>query len=180
MQWQRSAALEEWKLPASSGGAHVPYTEDWPEVFTRLKAFVAERLAESDAATAVQGPPPPTPPPPPLASAEGEEAIDGATSAAEAATSAVAAAAAEAKASKRTKRLRTQAERDVWRHFEHRAAVAMPSLHLLRRGQMGRIGIHHLRRLRVRRVVLPCGAHSRPSPPLKSPRVGLVVPGYLY
>ena len=46
-------------------------------------------------------------------------------------------------------RLRVEAEEATWSHFAHRAAVAMPSMRLLKRAELGHITLQHLRRWRI-------------------------------
>ena len=122
---RRRAELRLWKLgkrPEDPTQPYVPRTEDWDDVFVRLKEFVAERIQKL--------PPPPESASPPA----GDEA---------------AVASAETRVERRTRVLRAKAEAAVWEHFAHRAAVAMPSLRLLRYADMGRVSLQQMRRWRV-------------------------------
>ena len=118
---ERKAALKALTLTSASREAEVPKTEDWKEVFVRIKEFVAtteltaRKLAE--------------------ATADGEHGDETEEE--------------SARRVRRRPRLRDRAEEAAWKHFEHRAAVSVPSLRLLRRAQMGQIPLPTLRRWRV-------------------------------
>ena len=116
----------------------VPPTEVWPEVFERIKELVADNHLKKSA------PSPVTPKPSKAASAEAaapaadddeeeEEDADKVT----------------VQMTRLRQRLRVEAEEATWRHFAHRAAVAMPSMRLLRRAELGHITLQHLRRWHV-------------------------------
>ena len=143
---ERHRALKEWKLKQRYR-PEVAQTEDWPEVFERIKELVEEHSM----------------PPKPKAEAERQKALAAAsmstsTSEADATRNLLPAATLEEEeeldeAGQRTKRkrerLRGLAEDAAWEHFGHRAAVAMPSFRLLRRAEMGDITLPMLRRWRV-------------------------------
>ena len=119
---ERKAALDALSLTSASREASVPRTEDWNEVFVRVKEFVAttELTARK------------------LADSTDDDDNDGEEAAQDA-----------ARRLRRRARLRDRAEEAAWKHFEHRAAVSAPSVRLLRRAQMGRIPLPTLRRWRV-------------------------------
>ena len=139
---ERHRALKEWKLKQRYR-PEVAQTEDWPEVFERIKELVEEHSM----------------PPKPKAEAERQKALAAAsmstsTSEADATRNLLPAATLEEEeeldeAGQRTKRkrerLRGLAEDAAWEHFGHRAAVAMPSFRLLRRAEMGDITLPMLR-----------------------------------
>ena len=116
---ERKAALHLLKLKNTTRENEVARTEDWQEVFVRVKDFVAQselrRAADDDDDVGGDD--------------EGEEE--------------------KARRFRRRARLRDKAEEAAWKHFEHRAAVSAPSVRLLRRAQMGHIPLHTLRRWRV-------------------------------
>ena len=177
---QRAAVARNWRLPPSPTvtGRSVASTEDWSDVFRRLKEVVGEdmgdkrkvaeaaneaaaaraamRAAARSAARAAAE-----------AEVKAEAEVEVATASKEAtmtaAESAAAAAAvdgparsdetgageSEGREDDELSYLRTRAEGKVWAHFADRAAVATPSFRLLHEARMGRITMTHLRRWRV-------------------------------
>jgi hypothetical protein len=139
----RATALARWRLGSPPEGAEAPPTESWPAVFEALKVFVAEtlRLPATAVAAATNA----------HTKASTEANVDGSSpnEAAEQPQMSEAQRKAEAKLADRRERFKVHAEEAVWKHFEHRAVVAMPSIRLMRRAQMGQISMQQVRRWRI-------------------------------
>lgn len=140
---ERAAALKQWRLGDAGSAArkpftHVPHTEDWPAVFERIKEFVAESLGHHHQDKAA-------------AAAESDLADE--TAATPRTDSAVATTAEEEARrlqwQERRQERQLEAEQAAWRHFEHRAAVSLPSFRQLRRADMGLVPLPEIRRARV-------------------------------
>lgn len=169
----RSEALSRWHLENALSEGHsrgVPQTEDWPEVFERIKPFVRESLGLAAARASATGNREPAADDSVAAAADSSAAVwDAATTAAappdvEPASTTTAPVPAESASASATDgsapgapapltprqgRLRARAEEAAWEHFADRAAVATPSMRLLRRAQYGQLPLHVLRKWRV-------------------------------
>ena len=137
----RAAVLSNWTLQqVGSASAGVARTEDWPQVFESLKEFVAKDLRIKLAVTKAAGESNPNGAARRGGGREGEES---------AASHEDIDASISDKEQARRQKLRAAAEVMVWKHFEHRAVVALPSLRLLRYGETGLVTLQQMRRWRV-------------------------------
>ena len=153
---RRADALRSWQLgPPPPTLGPVPKTEAWPTVFEGLKAFVADALPKPSTP-----PTPPTPPASPKASKASKAPPKAppkttllATVECDAADAADVPSEVELRRRRRRERererLRAVAEERVWKHFEHRAVVSLPTLRRLHRAQVGDFTLAEVRRVRM-------------------------------
>ena len=156
---QRKAALQQWRLGESghfSAGESPPTTEDWPDVFARIKDMVLEHHAPhfrppaAPSLPPLRTPSPPSPPSPPALAASPSPAGASAAESSQAQASATPPEdPRELERRRKQHRLRAAAEDAAWRHFTHRAEVAMPYIRLLQHVERGQIPLRQLRRWRV-------------------------------